>query len=131
MDAFVSNENRASTSVETFPGTIFKISLPNSTSNRSSVASTLSSRSLPYPVDQRMLNREKPSNTSIEPMLEVNNFDIRAPCHIRRQYRLAWRTLLSSTQPKPRRGWSWRPGRCIYQWSRSHRSRRRLWCLWL
>lgn len=73
MDAFVSKEKRASTSVETFPGTIFRISLPNSTSNRSSVASTLSSRSWPYSVDQRMLNREKLSNTSIEPMLEVNH----------------------------------------------------------
>ena len=73
MDAFVSKEKRASTSVETFPGTFFRISLPNSTSNRSRVASTLSSRSWPYSVDQWMVNREKLSNRSIEPMLEVND----------------------------------------------------------
>ena len=42
-----SNENLASTSVDTLPGTIFKISLPNCTSRLSSVASILSSRSLP------------------------------------------------------------------------------------
>jgi hypothetical protein len=46
-DPLVSKENRASTSVETFPGTIFKISLPNSTKSRSSVASTFSSMLLP------------------------------------------------------------------------------------
>lgn len=39
----VSNENRASTSVDTLPGTIFKISLPNCTSRLSSVASTFPS----------------------------------------------------------------------------------------
>jgi len=44
----VSKEKRASTSVETFPGTMFKISLPNSTKRRSSVASTFSSISLPW-----------------------------------------------------------------------------------
>jgi hypothetical protein len=44
----VSKENRASTSVDTLPGTILRISLPNATRSRSNVASTLSSRSLPY-----------------------------------------------------------------------------------
>ena len=48
-EALVSKENRASTSVETLPGTICKISLPNSTSNLSSVASTWLSRSPPCP----------------------------------------------------------------------------------
>lgn len=52
IDPLVSNENRASTSVDTFPGIIAKISLPNSTRRRSRVASTLSSIvspwSLPY-----------------------------------------------------------------------------------
>jgi hypothetical protein len=38
---------RASTSVETFPGTTFKISLPNCTSKLSRVASTCSSTVLP------------------------------------------------------------------------------------
>ena len=46
-EPLVSKENRASTSVETFPGTIFKISLPNSTKRRSRVASTFSSSVLP------------------------------------------------------------------------------------
>lgn len=45
--AFSSNENLASTSVDTFPGTMFKISLPNCTSKLSSVASTWSSMFLP------------------------------------------------------------------------------------
>jgi hypothetical protein len=47
-DPLMSNENRASTSVETFPGTICKISLPNSTKRRSRVASTFSSIVLPW-----------------------------------------------------------------------------------
>lgn len=42
-----SNENRASTSVDTLPGTIFKISLPNCTSKLSNVESTCSSSVLP------------------------------------------------------------------------------------
>ena len=42
----VSNEKRASTSVDTFPGTIFRISFPNCTSRLSSVASTFSSSEL-------------------------------------------------------------------------------------
>ena len=41
MDAFLSKENLASTSVDTLPGTMFKISLPNSTRTLSRVASTL------------------------------------------------------------------------------------------
>jgi hypothetical protein len=45
--ALVSNENLASTSVDTLPGTIFKISLPNCVNKLSSVASTCSSMSLP------------------------------------------------------------------------------------
>lgn len=45
MVALVSKEKRASTSVETFPGTTFKISLPNSTRRRSRVASVFFSRS--------------------------------------------------------------------------------------
>ena len=47
MLAFLSKENLASTSVETLPGTIFKISLPNCTRRLSSVASTCSSTVLP------------------------------------------------------------------------------------
>lgn len=39
---------RASTSVDTFPGTIFRISLPNCTSKLSRVASTCSSMVLPF-----------------------------------------------------------------------------------
>jgi len=46
-DPLVSKENLASTSVETFPGTTFKISFPNSTRRRSRVASTFSSTSFP------------------------------------------------------------------------------------
>lgn len=46
-EALVSKEKRASTSVDTFPGTIFRISFPNSTSRRSRVASVFSSRVLP------------------------------------------------------------------------------------
>jgi len=42
-EAFVSKEKRASTSVETLPGTMFRISLPNWTRRLSSVASTWSS----------------------------------------------------------------------------------------
>jgi hypothetical protein len=45
--AFVSKLKRASTSVETFPGTIFRISEPNCTSKLSSVESTCSSMFLP------------------------------------------------------------------------------------
>lgn len=47
MEALVSKEKRASTSVDTLPGMISRISLPNSTRRRSRVASTCSSRSLP------------------------------------------------------------------------------------
>ena len=47
IEPWTSKENRASTSVETFPGTICRISLPNSTSRRSSVESIFSSKSLP------------------------------------------------------------------------------------
>jgi hypothetical protein len=51
-DPLVVKENRASTSVETFPGTMAKISLPNSTKSLSKVASTFSSMvepcSFPY-----------------------------------------------------------------------------------
>ena len=47
MEPSMSKEKRASTSVETLPGTIWRISLPNSTSRRSRVASTFSSISLP------------------------------------------------------------------------------------
>jgi len=46
-EASVSNEKRASTSVETLPGMILRISLPNCTSRLSSVASTCSSMSFP------------------------------------------------------------------------------------
>ena len=46
--AFVSKLKRASTSVETFPGTIFRISEPNCTSRLSRVASTWSSMDLPW-----------------------------------------------------------------------------------
>jgi len=46
-EASVSKEKRASTSVETLPGTILRISLPNCTSRLSSVQSTLCSRSFP------------------------------------------------------------------------------------
>jgi hypothetical protein len=46
-EPLVENENRASTSVETFPGTIAKISFPNSTRSRSRAASTFSSVVLP------------------------------------------------------------------------------------
>lgn len=46
-EAFLSNESLASTSVDTRPGTMFKISLPNCTSRLSKVASTFSSRELP------------------------------------------------------------------------------------
>lgn len=48
MDAWVSNEKRASTSVETLPGIILRISFPNSTSSRSNAWSTCESMSLPY-----------------------------------------------------------------------------------
>ena len=47
IEPWTSKEKRASTSVETFPGTICRISLPNSTSRRSSVESIFSSKSLP------------------------------------------------------------------------------------
>ena len=47
MEPWISKEKRASTSVETLPGTICRISLPNSTSRRSRVESTFSSMSLP------------------------------------------------------------------------------------
>lgn len=45
--ALVSKEKRASTSVETLPGTILRISLPNSTRRRSRAASTWLSMSWP------------------------------------------------------------------------------------
>lgn len=45
--AFVSKEKRASTSVETLPGIILRISRPNSTKRRSRAASTLSFRVVP------------------------------------------------------------------------------------
>jgi hypothetical protein len=47
IEAWVSKEKRASTSVETFPGMILRISFPNSTRRRSRVASTFWSMSLP------------------------------------------------------------------------------------
>ena len=43
----VEKENLASTSVETFPGTIFRISVPNCTRRLSNVASTCSFKSFP------------------------------------------------------------------------------------
>ena len=46
-EASVSKEKRASTSVETLPGTILRISLPNCTSRLSNVASTWFSTSFP------------------------------------------------------------------------------------
>jgi hypothetical protein len=46
-EASVSKEKRASTSVETFPGTILRISLPNWTSRLSRVQSTCCSTSFP------------------------------------------------------------------------------------
>ena len=46
FDAPVSKENLASTSVETRPGTIFKISFPNSTSRASRAFSDCSSMEL-------------------------------------------------------------------------------------
>jgi len=46
-DCWVLKENRASTSVDTFPGMICRISLPNCTSRLSRVASTWASTSLP------------------------------------------------------------------------------------
>jgi hypothetical protein len=46
-EASVSKEKRASTSVETFPGMILRISFPNWTRRLSNVASTCSSMSLP------------------------------------------------------------------------------------
>ena len=47
IEACVSKEKRASTSVLTLPGMICRISLPNSTRSRSSVASTFWSKSWP------------------------------------------------------------------------------------
>jgi hypothetical protein len=47
-DLSMSNERAASTSVDTFPGTIFRISVPNSTSSLSRVASICSSIDPPY-----------------------------------------------------------------------------------
>ena len=52
MEAWVSKEKRASTSVETLPGMIFRISWPNSTRRRSSEASTFESMSLPCSMGQ-------------------------------------------------------------------------------
>jgi hypothetical protein len=49
-EAFVLKEKLASTSVETLPGMMFRISLPNSTSRRSRAASTLESISPPLPL---------------------------------------------------------------------------------
>lgn len=46
-EAFLSKENLASTSVETLPGTMLRISLPNCTRRLSNVASTCSSMLLP------------------------------------------------------------------------------------
>jgi hypothetical protein len=48
MEAWVSKEKRASTSVETRPGMIWRISLPNSTRRRSRVLSTCSSMEPPF-----------------------------------------------------------------------------------
>ena len=53
IDPSTSNEKRASTSVDTLPGTILRISLPNSTSKRSRVESTFSSMLLPCSDDIR------------------------------------------------------------------------------
>ena len=47
-DSSVEKEKRASTSVETLPGTIWRISLPNCTSRLSRVVSTWFSRSVPF-----------------------------------------------------------------------------------
>lgn len=49
-EAFVSKEKRASTSVETLPGMILRISLPNSTRRLSRAASTWASISPPLPL---------------------------------------------------------------------------------
>lgn len=51
-EALVSKENRASTSVETLPGTIARISRPNSTRRRSRAWSTCWSRSPPCSLPQ-------------------------------------------------------------------------------
>ena len=47
-DCSVEKEKRASTSVETLPGTIWRISLPNWTRRLSRVTSTWFSRSVPF-----------------------------------------------------------------------------------
>lgn len=49
-EALVSNDRWASTSVETLPGMILRISVPNSTRRRSSASSTCSSAEPPLPL---------------------------------------------------------------------------------
>lgn len=48
MEASLSKENRASTSVDTLPGTMFRISFPKATSNRSRAESILLSIVSPF-----------------------------------------------------------------------------------
>ena len=79
IEPWTSKENRASTSVETFPGTICRISLPNSTSRRSSVESIFSSKSLPCACHCQYLRDA--SNVEVTDMiLSVCNGNIHKLC---------------------------------------------------
>ncbi len=67
--ALVSEESLASTSVDTFPGTISRISVPDSTSKRSRVASACSSTSLPWWIGLSDHEMSEPVDNSQEPNL--------------------------------------------------------------
>ena len=70
MDASLSKENRASTSVDTLPGTMFRISFPNATSNRSRAESTWLSKVSPYFSQSASMTNEAGVVTSHPPTQE-------------------------------------------------------------
>lgn len=119
-DAWVSNENLASTSVDTFPGTIFRISEPNSTSSRSRAASTWVSMSPPW---EPVSHRER----------EVCFLHIRETCHIPQQHLSALHTQLSLRRRGSKKGSLWHPVACIWQLLlalASHRLKHRVNTYW-
>lgn len=99
-DACVSNENLASTSVETFPGTIFRISEPKATSSRSRAASTWSSIPLPCAAVSMVWS-------------SVHVHCLRVTFRTRRPRQSTWHIRPFSKQRESKMGWWWHLVACI------------------
>lgn len=110
-EALVSKEKRASTSVETLPGIMLRISLPNSTRRRSRVASTCSSMFLPY-TNENVSSPPKRKTHSIDPERE----NIHAACRIRQQHRSTWHIRAFSKPQGSEMDLWWHPVAYTCQW---------------